>query len=52
MSSGGAIVVSIPVLLGVLSKSTANTKYSCSSSSLVVDLGDAVYCVRSILQQQ
>lgn len=52
MSSGGAIVVSIPVLLGVLSKSTANTKYSCSSSSLVVDLGDAVYCVRSVLMQQ
>lgn len=51
-SSGGAIVVSIPVLLGVLSKSTANTKYSCSSSSLVVDLGDAVYCVRSVLMQQ
>lgn len=52
LSSGGAIVVSIPVLLGVLSKSTADTKYSCSSSSLVVDLGDAVYCVRSVLMQQ
>lgn len=48
-SPSGTIVVSIPVLLGVLSKASDVTKYSCASSSLVVDLGDCTYCVRSVL---
>ena len=45
----GDLVVPISVVLGVLSQTTADTRYSYTQNALVVDLGSVVYCVRSVL---
>lgn len=42
------INVEIPVILAVLSKATNETKYSTASGNLIVDLGDVVYCIRTV----
>lgn len=48
-SSQGDLVVPISVVLGVLGQATATTQYSYTQNALVVDLGSAVYCIRSVL---
>lgn len=45
----GSVVVPIGVLLGVIDKGDSRARYSCTRSTLVVDTGVFVYCVRSIL---
>lgn len=42
------INVEIPVILAVLGKANNDTKYSTSGGNLIVDLGDVVYCIRSV----
>lgn len=38
--------VGISTLLSVISRADFNTKYSTSTGNMIIDLGDAVYCVR------
>lgn len=48
-TDGGTLVVPLSVLLGVMANAPTDAKYSCSGSSMVIDAGDFVYCVRSVM---
>lgn len=48
-TNSGTLVVPLDVLLGVLSNVTSDAAYSCNGNSLVIDTGQFVYCIRSVM---